>query len=164
MIGRVLIALPGLAALGWGAYLFVQFALTSADQTLSALLFLAGGPVLHDAVLAPVAALAGLVLTRVLPGPWRTPVRIGAAFSLLLALLAVPALWRAHAALPNPGLVDRDYGTGLLVALGAVWLVVLSWGVIAAWRGRGRGTPAPPGSPAPPPARPGPDSPAAADR
>lgn len=164
MIRRVLIALPGLAALVWGAVLFARFAAGSLPQTRTALLYLVGGPVLHDAVFAPVAAVVGLLLTRVLPRPWRAPVRVGAAFSLLLGLLAVPALWRAHAGLPNPGLADRDYGAGLGIALAVVWLGVLGWGVMAGWRGRGRGTPAPPGSPGPPPATPGPDSPAAADR
>jgi hypothetical protein len=44
----------------------------------------------------------------------------------VLGLIAVPALWRGYAGLHNPGLDDRNYPLGLLLALLVVWLVVVA--------------------------------------
>ena len=127
---RIIMALAGLAALGYGASLFWQFAQHNWVGLRSAAEFLAGGPILHDAILAPFVGALGLVIGRKLPKPWRTPVRVGAAVSGVLGLISVPALWRANAGLPNPGLDDRDYPLGLLVALAVIWLSVLVIGLL----------------------------------
>jgi hypothetical protein len=126
---RLALALPGLAALIWGLVLAVQFALHSFGDGRSAVLFLIGGPVLHDAVVAPIVGVVGLVISRRVGLFWRTPMRVGAAISGVLALLAVPALWRTYAAPANPGLDDRNYGLGLLIALVVVWLGVVAGGL-----------------------------------
>jgi hypothetical protein len=125
---RIVAAVLGLAALVWGLVLAVRFALHSFADGRSAVAFLVGGPVLHDAVVAPVVGVVGLLISRVAGPNWRVPVRIGAAVSGVLTLLAVPALWRSYAGAANPGLDDRNYGLGLLIALAVVWLVVLACG------------------------------------
>jgi hypothetical protein len=58
-------------------------------------------------------------------------VRVGGALTGVLVLLAVPLLWRPFAGPPNPGLNDRDYLVGLLVATGAVWLGVAAVALVA---------------------------------
>ncbi|MCX2734016.1 hypothetical protein OOZ19_27555 [Saccharopolyspora sp. NFXS83] len=52
--------------------------------------------------------------------------------SAVLALLAVPFLWRACAPNQNPGLLDRNYPAGLLTALAVVWAGVLIGALISA--------------------------------
>lgn len=122
MLGAV-----GVAAGLWGAFLLLPLV----DVEL-AVWFLAG-PVVHDALLAPLFGGVGLAVARWAPAAWRAPVVVGGVLSGVLLLVAVPLLWRPHAGPVNPGLHDRDYASGLLVAVAAVWL-----GVSAAcwWAGR----------------------------
>jgi hypothetical protein len=127
---RIAFALPGLAALAWGLVLAVQFALHSFRDGRSAIAFFIGGPILHDAVVAPFVGLVGLLISRLVRQHWRTPVRLGAAISGVLTLIAVPAIWRTYAGQHNPGLDDRNYTAGLLIALAVVWLGVVAWGLL----------------------------------
>lgn len=122
LTARATLAVLGVAALTWGTVLFAQ----SWFDTRRAFGFLLGAPIVHDAIVAPVFALIGLGIARWVSAPWRTPIRVGAALSGVLALLAVPALWRTYAGPPNPGLADRDYGAGFGIALGMVWLIALT--------------------------------------
>lgn len=121
---RVLLALSGLALLGYGAVLAWDFATSRTVNAVQGLAWFVGGPLLHDGVVAPAVGLVGLLLTRVVPRPWRTPVAVGVVQSGVLTLIAVPLLWRPFGMFTNPGLHDRDYGVGLGVALGVVWLGV----------------------------------------
>lgn len=127
---RIAFALPGLAALAWGLVLAVQFALHSFHDGRSAIAFFVGGPILHDAVVAPLVGVIGLLISGLMGQHWRTPVRLGAAISGVLTLVAVPAIWRTYAGQHNPGLDDRDYTAGLLIALAVVWLGVVGWGLL----------------------------------
>ncbi len=129
-VARIVFALPGLAALVWGLVLTVQFALHSFRDGRSAVVYLIGGPIVHDGLVAPVVGLAGLLIGRWVGPHWRAPVRIGAAISAVLAVIAVPALWRTYAGQPNPGLDDRNYLAGLLIALAVVWLAVGAGGLL----------------------------------
>ncbi|HEX4723635.1 MAG TPA: hypothetical protein VH333_14030, partial [Pseudonocardiaceae bacterium] len=94
-----------------------------------AVAFLIGGPVLHDGLVAPVVGLVGLLISGWVAPHWRAPVRIGAAASAVLTLIAVPALWRTYAGQHNPGLDDRNYTAGLLIALVVVWIAVGAGGL-----------------------------------
>lgn len=127
---RIALALPGLAALAWGAVLAIQFALHSWRDGRSAIAYFLGGAILHDAVVAPIVGVIGLLISTRVPVAWRTPIRVGAVISAVLGLLAVPALWRKHAGLPNPGLDDRNYAAGLLIALAVVWVLVVVGGLL----------------------------------
>ncbi|TQM81286.1 hypothetical protein FHX81_3650 [Saccharothrix saharensis] len=88
-------------------------------------LWFVAGPVVHDVLLAPLVAGAGLLVARWVPKPWRAAVLVGGTLTGVLVLLAVPLLWRPFAGSPNPGLLDRDYPVGLLVAVAVVWAAVL---------------------------------------
>jgi hypothetical protein len=131
---RAVFAVLGVAALGWGAWLAVE------SVSVPALLWFAGGPLVHDFVVAPVVAVAGLAVARFVPARWRASVAVGAVLSGVLALLAVPLLWRPYGVPSNPGLHDRNYVLGLAVALGVVWVGVLVSGLA---RPRRRGSPRP---------------------
>jgi peptidoglycan/LPS O-acetylase OafA/YrhL len=88
--------------------------------------FLFGGPVLHDALFAPVVAGVGVLLARTVPASWRGTLAAGLTATGVLALISVLLLWRPHAAPPNPGRPDRPYLTGLLVFVAALWLALLA--------------------------------------
>ncbi|KZB87410.1 hypothetical protein [Amycolatopsis regifaucium] len=122
---RLLLFLPGLGALAWGAVLFAEYAFPLRPDVFGTFAWLVGGPLSHDLLVAPLVGAVGLALSEFLPERWRTPVKTGAALTGVLALLAVPLLWRPFGGASNPGLHDADTGTGLLVTLGVVWLGVL---------------------------------------
>ena len=122
---RVLLALPGLAALAWGVVLFAEYALPLRPDVFGTVGWLVGGPILNDAVIAPLTALLGLTLARVLPPPWKTPVVTGTVLTGVLAILAFPLLWRPYGTAPMPGLHDGNPTLGLTLTLAAVWLAVV---------------------------------------
>jgi hypothetical protein len=141
---RWVFALAGTAALAWGAWLAWEFA--GRQDAIQAAFWLVGGPVVHDFLVAPLVGVGGLALARVVPIAWRVPVAVGAVLSGVLALLAVPLLWRPFGVATNPGLHDANYVLGLSIAIGVVWLGVVVSGVIRqqlrrtdAARGRARG-------------------------
>jgi hypothetical protein len=129
-VTRVLLAVTGLALLAYGAVLTWEFAASRTVNAVQGAAWFIGGPLVHDGIVAPVVGLTGLALTRIVPRPWRTPVITGVVVSGVLALVAVPLLWRPYGTAVNPGLHDRDYGTGLTVALATVWAAVIVAGVI----------------------------------
>ncbi|MFI0801389.1 hypothetical protein [Amycolatopsis lurida] len=122
---RLLLFLPGLAALAWGAVLFSEYAFPLRPDVLGTLGWLVGGPLAHDLLIAPLVGAVGFALSRFLPERWKTPVTTGAVLTGVLTLLAFPLLWRPFGAARNPGLHDADTVTGLLVSLAVVWLGVL---------------------------------------
>jgi hypothetical protein len=68
-VTRALLVLAGVAFGLWGLWLMRDF---TRDQLTSEAFWLAGGVVLHDAVLAPVVVLIGYGASRVLPAHFRS--------------------------------------------------------------------------------------------
>ncbi|WIX81701.1 hypothetical protein QRX50_13530 [Amycolatopsis carbonis] len=126
---RILLALAGLAALGFGASLFVDYAAPVWPESFKTVLWIGGGPIVNDAVFAPVAGVLGLLLARVLPAAWRAPVQVGAVLTAVLGFIAFPLLWRTYGVIPKPGLHDGNTWAGLLLTLAVVWAVVILTGV-----------------------------------
>ncbi|MEV7095911.1 hypothetical protein AB0M80_23985, partial [Amycolatopsis sp. NPDC051045] len=122
---RVLLALPGLAALAWGVVLFAEYALPLRPDVFGTVGWIIGGPLLNDAVVAPLTAALGVVLARLLPPPWKTPVVAGTVITGVLAILAFPLLWRPYGTPPTPGLHDGNPALGLALTMAAVWLAVV---------------------------------------
>jgi hypothetical protein len=109
---RIAVGLVGIAMAVWGAVLLLD----AAQVLVEAGTWFVAGPIIHDAVLAPVVAGLGYV--------FRGPAKVGAVVSGILLLIAVPLLWMKYVP-ANPGLHDRDYPLGLGITLGVVWAVVL---------------------------------------
>jgi hypothetical protein len=133
---RWFLALTGLALLAYGAVLAWDFATSRTVNAVQGAAWFIGGPLVHDGLVAPVVGLVALGLGRVLPAPWRAPVVTGLVLTGVLTLLGVPLLWRPFGGATNPGLHDRDYGTGLAIALGVVWAVVILVGLAQQHRSR----------------------------
>jgi hypothetical protein len=128
---RWVIGAVGLVLLGWGG---VELLPVVFDSPLSLGGWLVGGPIVHDALLAPLVGVGGVVIARVLPKPWRTPVGTGLVVSGILVVLSVPYLWRAFSGPVTPGLHDRPYLLGLVIALAVVWVVASASGLFATRR------------------------------
>lgn len=108
----------GLVVLAWGLLLLVDLG----PKLLAALVWALGGIVVHDALVAPLVVVLGVVAAARTPGWLRVPL-IGLLVVLgPLTLAAVPVLGRFGARYDNPSLLDRPYWSGYLaiVALAVV--------------------------------------------
>lgn len=119
----------------YGAWLLLTR--TDTDQLVSAGVWLAGGVLLHDAVLAPAVVVLGVVAARLLPGAVRAPLAVVAVVVGSVTLLALPVLLGREP--DNPTLLDRDYTTGWLVLASLVVAVVACGRLVQERRRRGPG-------------------------
>jgi len=132
MVSRLVIGAVGVGVAAYGAWLLLSR--QDAEQLRSAVVWLVAGVVLHDAVLAPVVVVLGLVGSRLLPPAARAPVAVGAVVLGSVTLLAVPVLGGFGARSDNPSLLDRDYTTGWLVLAAVVVVLVVVTTVLRARR------------------------------
>jgi hypothetical protein len=122
---RALLILVGAAGSVYGGWLLKPNLTTTAAWLIS-------GPIVHDAAVAPLVAITGLLLIRALPDrAVRWWVSAGVAVTATLALIAIPLLWRPHRAARNPGLQDRDYLMGLAIWLAVIWAAVVLGAILA---------------------------------
>ncbi|HEX6311569.1 MAG TPA: TIGR04282 family arsenosugar biosynthesis glycosyltransferase [Acidimicrobiia bacterium] len=95
-----------------------------------------GADLLHDAVLAPVACLVGVLVVARLPGTVRAPVRAGLFTSAIVFAVGYPALRGFGRNPTNPTELPLDYATAVATALGVVWVLVGLWWAVAVWTTR----------------------------
>jgi hypothetical protein len=131
------VALPvGAAIMGFGAVgLLRDTSLTAAADVAR---WLVGADIAHDFVLAPIAALIGAAVARLLPRWCRAPVEAGLIASGVLLIVVFPAL-RGYGrdTVPDNVSVDPlDYTTATLTALGVVWVAAAGWLLIRIVRRR----------------------------
>jgi hypothetical protein len=117
-VARALLVVTGVALMATGGW----FLADNPDLPRVGLWFAA--PVLvHDALLAPLGLAVGWLVARALPPVARGPVLAGLVVTLALTVLTLPLLLRPE---PYPvTLLDRDYVTGYVTALGVTWAGVL---------------------------------------
>ena len=139
MTGRILLAAGGSMVGLYGVFRLLELGW---DNLVAAALWLAGGVVLHDAVLAPVTLAVCAVATVVLPARGRAPAAAALVVLGTVTLAAIPVLGRFGASADNPTLLDRDYTTGWLVVAAVAGL----WAVGATVARRRSSPPQPPGS------------------
>ncbi len=108
----------GSALMAYGAY-----GLLTADKSapLAWARFAATVLVAHDALLAPLAIGAGVLVVRLVPGATRRYVQSGLFISVALTLLALPFVLGYGRSPDLPSALPLDYGTGLAITLVAVW-------------------------------------------
>lgn len=133
-ISRRLAALTGLVVTGYGVAGLMAH--TRATHPANSLAWLLTGIVAHDAVVVPVIALIGLVLSRTVPGPYRAVAQGALIVSGSVALASLP-LWRGYGGSPgNPSVDALPYGRNLLIVLGGVWAVASMLMAYRWWRSR----------------------------
>lgn len=116
---RGILGVAGLGLMGYAAYgLFAAYGADLGRPVLFAAALLIG----HEAVLMPAVIGAGWLVVRAGP-PWARAAGQGAlAVTLALTIIAIPMLVNAGTFPDNPSLLPRDYGRGLLIAVGVTWL------------------------------------------
>jgi hypothetical protein len=128
---RLLIGALGVAMGSFGALRFVQL---DFEDIVNAVLWLAGGVVVHDAIIAPLTLLVTLVAGRLVPAPARTRVVVGLVVLATVTVTAIPVLGRWGARPDNPTLLDRNYVVGWLVFAALVLLGMLLVGPLGRLR------------------------------
>jgi hypothetical protein len=103
---RLVLGAAGLGVIAWGAWLVLGL---GPDQWPALGLWLAGGVFGHDALLAPLVVLLGMLLVHLVPAPARAPLTVALIVWGSITLLAVPVLGRFGALPDNPTLMDRPY-------------------------------------------------------
>lgn len=121
MIARVALGATGVALTTYGVLLL----LTRQDsgRVVDALVWLAGGVVVHDGILVPFTLLLAVLAMRLLPDSYRAPATIALVVVGPLTLLSVPVLGSFGARPDNATLLDRPY----LVS----WVCLLAFSVVA---------------------------------
>jgi len=95
--------------------------------------FAVGSLLAHDAVLAPLVTVAGIVAARVLPTWLRGPVRGGLALTGIVVLFSYPLL-RAFGRHPlNDSTLPQDYPRNVAVVVALIWIGAASMAVVR-WR------------------------------
>ena len=134
---RLLIGAVGVAMGLFGLLRFLQHDLS---DTANAVLWLAGGVVVHDALLAPITIAATVAAARFLPRRAWAVVAGGLVVLLTVTVTAIPVLGSWGARPDNPTLLDRNYVMGWCV-FAILVLVVSLVRLTPAWsRLRGRGS------------------------
>jgi len=108
------LGVAGAALAAYGAWL----AISRGHDHLDLAVWLAGGVLLHDGVLALVVLVLGAAVLRLLPQAAKAPAAVGFVVLGSVTLLAVPVLGRFGARADNPTLLDRGYWAGWLVVAG----------------------------------------------
>ncbi len=119
---RIALGAVGVLMVAWGVRLVLGLDLS---DLLSAGLWLAGGVLVHDAVIAPVVVVLGIGVARFLPAWARGPVAAAGVVVATITLALVPTLGRFGARSDDPFLLNRAYGAWwLLLTLVAVAVAV----------------------------------------
>jgi uncharacterized membrane protein len=93
-------------------------------------LWVVGGNVVHDVVLAPLVLAVGAGLACVVRRPWRAPLAAGLVASAAVVGIAYPAL-RGFGRKPrNRTVLPLQYGTAVLTVLAVIWALVIVWLVL----------------------------------
>ncbi|MFE6686265.1 hypothetical protein ACFVFQ_07265 [Streptomyces sp. NPDC057743] len=122
---RLVVGVLGAALLGVGAWLLLD----DVRELAGVAVWLAGAVVLHDAVIAPLVLLAGLVLGR---GGLRGPVRGALIVAGALTVVALPVLLRPGPP-ANPSVLPLDYPRNWLMAVGGVVAVTAVLVAVPRW-------------------------------
>ena len=129
---RALMGLIGVASIGWGFWLLSDDGL---ERWRSQAIWVAGGVLAHDAVIAPLVVIGGVAAARV----WRRPqtrraIAVGfivwATVSVAVANVLLPVGGRPD----NPSLMNRPYVLSWI----AFTVVIITVTTLAVARGRSR--------------------------
>lgn len=129
---RLVLGALGIAAVGWGGWLLSD---DGADRLTSTALWLAGGVVLHDFVLAPLVVLVGLAAVKMFPDGRRAVVAVAFLVWATLTAGVANVLLDVGGKPGMASLLNRPYVATWLVLTAAV---VVGIGAVGTIRPRGR--------------------------
>lgn len=131
---RGLLLLAGVGFGLWGLWLMRDF---TREQLTSEAFWLAGGVVLHDAVLAPVVVLIGYAASRMLPGHFRSSTATAFLIWGTLSITFLPVLSGQGGKPGNDTILGKPYVLSWIV----MTLVLVAYAVaVALWRRRQMGS------------------------
>jgi amino acid transporter len=117
----------GTPVIAWGIHGMLEASRRTHPAELAR--WIVGSALVHDLLVLPVVLAVAVVARRLVPPAAWPAVRWALATTGVLVLVSWPYV-RGYGRRPsNPSLLPRSYGTGLLVALAAVWVVA----VLMAW-------------------------------
>lgn len=102
--------------------------------------WLVGAALVHDLLVLPIVLATGWLLTRLLPRPWRTPLRIALVVAAVTALTVWPIARRWGARDDNPSILPLPVMRNLAILVAVVLLIGLIAGVVAGRNGNRPGT------------------------
>jgi hypothetical protein len=118
------------AAVGWAVIAFGiagVFDRLGPRGALDVGIWVVGGNIVHDVLVAPIALAVATGIALVVPRPWRAPLIAGLAANAVVVAVAYPAL-RGFGRKPNnPSVLPLDYDTAVLTVLAVVWSAVAVW-------------------------------------
>jgi hypothetical protein len=126
----------GVPMMAWGVWAF--FVHSAGNPRANVLRFFIGGDVIHDVVVAPVAALVGIVLVARVPEVARAQLRAALFTTAIVVAVAWPGI-RAygHMRVPDNGSVQPlNYATAVPTVVAFVWVVCGLWFIVDLRRSR----------------------------
>ena len=135
-VGLLVGCLIGVPMMAFGVLALVEH--SAASPPSSFLRFFIGGDVIHDALVAPVAALLGVTALRRVPQVARAQLRAALFTTAVVIALAWPGI-RAYGrtrAPDNASVQPLNYATAVLTVLAVVWLLCAIWLLVDVRRSR----------------------------
>jgi hypothetical protein len=129
---RAVLGVAGLGLMAYSAYGLVVDTGVPGRQALVAAALIIG----HEAIIMPTVIIIGLVAVRIVPRWARSAAQVALVVTLALIIISIPLLAFAGTFPDLPSLLPRDYWRGLLIAVGATWLLAAA--VALTKRGRAR--------------------------
>ncbi|MGB7450274.1 MAG: hypothetical protein WA892_14270 [Ornithinimicrobium sp.] len=108
----------------WGVWLILGSADTA--DLVDIAIWLAGGVVAHDVLIAAVTLVVAALATRALPDVARAPATVGLVVVGTFTVVAIPFLGRFGASATNETLLDRNYVAGYLIVVAIVVAAVVA--------------------------------------
>jgi hypothetical protein len=111
---------------GWSVIGFAIVGISNSvwlkDRPAKLAVWVLGGLVVHDAIVASTVTAVGLVLTRLLPRSARGPITGAVALSGLVVPFSYP-LWRGFGRRQsNTSILPLDYGRNVAIVVALIWL------------------------------------------
>lgn len=127
---RLLLIITGVGFGLWGLWLMRDF---TREQLTSEAFWLAGGVILHDAILAPIVVVAGILASRLLPDHFRTSTATAFLVWGTLTMTFLPVLSGKGGKPGNDTVLGRPYVLSWII----MTLVLVAYAVgVAFWRNR----------------------------
>ena len=106
------------------------------DEVRSWIQWVLGAALVHDLVVLPLVLGGGWLLTRLVPLPWRVPVRTAVLVAAVVSLTVWPIARRWGAREDNPSILPLPVARNLAVIVALLLVGSLVAGAVTTWRRR----------------------------